>query len=946
MSQYILFFFLGLSLGAVYAALTMGIVVTYQGTGVINFAAAAMATIPLYVFSFLQEGELLLPVPWLPAIDVGPPPTWVSVVVALLVAAGLGALVHVAISKPLRTAPVLAKVVAAVGIMLTLQAAISLKYGTDPRSLDVMLPQGTVEVGGAKLAVDRLWLIGITVVLGSVLAVWFRLSRTGLAIQAASENERAASFARLSPQLLGMVTWILSTVFTAFILIIAGPAIGVLSPGNLTLLVVPALAAALIARLSSLWAALVGALALGVVQSELQFLSSTKTWWPEWAKQGLTDAVPFIVIVITLFVLGNKIPMRGEETRSSLPPVILPRNRPVVIAGLFVAGFILLAVTSGSYRFGIMTSLASAVLLLSLVILTGFVGQISLAQAAFAGVAGLILSKLGTGVPFPFSMLLAALGAAAAGVLVGLPALRIRGAQLAVVTLAAALTLEKFVFANPQIVEPAENLIPDPKLFGINLAVRGGGDIARFPFSVMVLIVTTIVFILGGNLMRAGTGRKLLAVRSNERAAASIGIGVAGAKLSAFALASFLAGLGGALIGYSRGQLSPESFGVFVGLTFLAVAYLGGITSVSGAFVAGALAALGIVFVIMDRILELGKYYALFSGVSLLLTVVLNPLGIAGKTRADFDEMRRKRALKKGLTEPPGVAHEAALVDESDVESAAATHVPAAPAARGGKREIGDVVLRTVGITVIYGGLRAVDDVSIDVREGEIVGLIGPNGAGKTSFIDAITGFTPCHGNVFLGDQDLTARPAHQRARSGLVRTWQSVELFDDLSAQNNVRVADDIGNDAWKMLRDTVWPNPPTSQAVRDAMALMALTDVADRRPSELSLGRQKTLGVARSLAMQPRVLLLDEPAAGLDTAESIAFGEHLEQIAGTGVGCLLIDHDMHLVLGVCDRIYVIEFGRQIATGRPDEVRKDPAVVAAYLGAEDVGPESVTAAP
>ena len=745
MSQYILFLFLGLSLGSVYAALTMGIVVTYQGTGVINFAAAAMATVPLYVFSFLQDGELRLPIPLLPSWEVGPPPTWVSVLVALLVAAALGALVHVAVSKPLRTAPVLAKVVGAVGIMLTLQAALSLKYTTDPRSLDVMLPEGTVEIGGAKVAVDRLWLIGITVVLGSILALWFRRSRTGLAIQAASENERAASFARLSPQSLGLITWILSTVFTAFILIVAGPAIGVLSPGNLTLLVVPALAAALIARLSSMWAALVGALALGVVQSEVQFLSSTKTWWPEWAKQGMTDAVPFVVIVVTLFVLGNKIPMRGEETRSSLPPVILPRNRPVVIAGLFVVGFILLAVTSGSYRFGLTTSLASAVLLLSLVVLTGFVGQISLAQAAFAGVAGLILSKLGNDIPFPFSMLLAALGAAVAGVIVGLPALRIRGAQLAVVTLAAALTLEKFVFANPQIIDPAENLIPDPKLFGINLAVRGGGNIARFPFAVMVLIVTTIVFVLVGNLMRAGTGRKMLAVRSNERAAASIGIGVAGIKLSAFALASFLAGLGGALIGYSRGQLSPESFGVFVGLTFLAVAYLGGITSASGAFVAGSLAALGIVFVIMDRLLELGSYYALFSGLSLLLTVVLNPLGIAGKTRSDVDEFRRKRALKKGLAAPQVGEHEEAIVDEADVESVAEELAPAATAVRGA-REIGEVVLRTVGITVTYGGLRAVDDVNIDVRAGEIVGLIGPNGAGKTSFIDAITGFAPVHG--------------------------------------------------------------------------------------------------------------------------------------------------------------------------------------------------------
>ena len=310
-------------------------------------------------------------------------------------------------------------------------------------------------------------------------------------------------------------------------------------------------------------------------------------------------------------------------------------------------GIVLMLVTSGSYRFGIITSLATALIALSLVVLTGMVGQISLAQAAFAGVAGLFLSKFGTGVPFPISMILAALLAMVAGILVGLPALRIRGAQLAVVTLAAALTLEKFVFANPQILDANQNLIPDPKLFGMNLSIRAGRDIARPQFGWFVLAVVVIVFVLVCNLMRAGSGRKMLAVRSNERAASSIGIGVAGVKLSAFALASFLAGLGGTLIGYSRGQLSPESFGVFVGLAFLATAYLGGITSASGALVAGAIGTLGIVFVIFDRNLNLGKYYALFSGLSLILTVVLNPVGIAGKTRADWEERKARQACRK-----------------------------------------------------------------------------------------------------------------------------------------------------------------------------------------------------------------------------------------------------------------------------------------------------------
>jgi ABC-type branched-subunit amino acid transport system ATPase component len=349
--------------------------------------------------------------------------------------------------------------------------------------------------------------------------------------------------------------------------------------------------------------------------------------------------------------------------------------------------------------------------------------------------------------------------------------------------------------------------------------------------------------------------------------------------------------------------------------------------------VAGAASALGIVFVIFDRNLHLGSYYALFSGASLILTVVLNPVGIAGKTRADVDKQLAARAAKRKARQPAPVSLGEEFGDN-------------ATRAVAGARNIGDVVLRTAGVSVKYGGLVAVNDVTIEVRAGEIVGLIGPNGAGKTSFIDAITGFTPCLGEVYLSEERVSALPAHQRARRGLVRTWQSVELFEDLSASSNVRVSDDIGRDGWKFIRDMFRPNPPPTQAVHDAIALMSLGDVADRRPSELPLGRQKALGVARSLVLKPKVLLLDEPAAGLDTVESVAFGDHLKQIAATGVACLLIDHDMHLVLGVCDRIYVIEFGTQIADGRPDEVRRDPVVVAAYLGSSQVNDGVVVSRP
>nr|BFE55589.1 branched-chain amino acid ABC transporter permease/ATP-binding protein [Dactylosporangium thailandense] len=918
MDQILLFLVLGLGAGAVFAALTLGIVLTYQGTGMINFAAAAMAAVPMYVYEELRHGRLTLPVPWLPSFEVGETPTSLAVAIAVATAGVLGALVELTVSRPMRKAPPLAKVVAAVGILLTLQAAVGLKYDTKPRLRGVSLPQGVVEFAGVNLAEDRLWLIGITVVLSAALAVWFKKSRMGLAIQASAEDERAAGFARLSPSATGLVTWTVSSMFTAFILVLAGPATGTLSPQTMPLLVVPALAGALLARMSSLPLGLLGAMALGVAQAELLYLSNNMEWWPDWAKQGLTNVVPFVVIVVALFALGRSIPTRGDDVRTALPTVTLPRNRPRTVAIWFILGVLGLLLTSGTYRFGLITSLAVSLIMLSLVLLTGMLGQISLAQAAFAGVAGIALSKFGDSVPFPFSLLIAATLAAVAGVLVGIPALRIRGAQLAVVTLAAALTLQDFVINNPQLVSATGNFIPDPSIFGWDLSVRGGESVARLPFGIMVLVIVVLAFVCVGNLLRGGTGRTMLAIRSNERAAAAVGINVPRVKLAAFAASSFLAGLAGALIGYSRGQLSADSFGVFVGLGFLAIAYMTGITSVAGAVVGGLGATLGIVYVFVDQNLHVGKYYLLISGFSLLLTVLFNPVGVAGKTREDYEKLRTRFRPSK---------EHAKFVLGTNVRSDAAESAAA--------RQVGDVILSARDITVRYGGVVAVSDVQVDVRAGEIVGLIGPNGAGKTSLVDALTGFTRSSGEVALAGERLDGRPAHERARRGLVRTWQAGELFEDLTVADNVRVAQETGNEALGMLRDTLRPTSPPAAEVDQALALMSLTDVADRRPSELPLGRQKAVGMARALAMRPQVLLLDEPAAGLDSEESRVFGDQLRRIAATGMACLLIDHDMHLVMSVCDRVYVIEFGKQIAHGTPDEVRNDPRVLESYLGSQ-----------
>jgi branched-chain amino acid transport system ATP-binding protein len=243
-------------------------------------------------------------------------------------------------------------------------------------------------------------------------------------------------------------------------------------------------------------------------------------------------------------------------------------------------------------------------------------------------------------------------------------------------------------------------------------------------------------------------------------------------------------------------------------------------------------------------------------------------------------------------------------------------------------------LLSVNALRVAYGGVVAVNDVDLTVQTGSVVGLIGPNGAGKTSTIDALTGYAaPESGSVVFDGDDITGMRAHLRARRGLVRTFQSVELFDDLTVEENLLVASQRMG-VVSALRDLLLP---VGEHPRDdvdwALELCGLTDVADRMPTELSHGRRKLVGVARALAQRPRLVLLDEPAAGLDTDESVELGEHLRALPEAGVSVLLVDHDMGLVLSVCDEIVVLDFGQVIARGTPAEIRNDEAVVAAYLG-------------
>lgn len=653
---------LGLGTGALVAAIALGVVLTYRGSGVVNFAAGAVATYSAYAFNALRrDGSVFLP--GVPAgYGFGHPLSLGSAfAVALLLAVVLGGALHLLVFGPLRGAPPLTKAIAAVGVLLILQALVVLRFTSTTLPVLPALPRGAVEFSwGVTLPGDQLILTGVVLVAAALLSALFRLSRFGLATRAAAENERAAMTLGLSPNLLAATNWLLSTVLVAALGILVATVNGSIDPTTITLLVIPALAAALLARFASFWLAATAAFGLAMAQNLVQYWS-TQPWYPQTGQgplPGIRESLPLVVIITLLALAGRSLPTRGDSSTFRLPAVPHPRHVTawIMVTGLAcLAGLLLLDPT---WRMALTNTLIGIVVCLSFVVLTGFVGQISLAQMAFAGMAGFALSRLAAeyGMPFPLGPLAGAVIAAGVGLLLGVPALRVRGVNLAIVTLAAAVSMEALVFGNPAVSGGfAGAPVSPPQLFGLRfgpndsgaigmLGYAGDGKLPNPWFGVFCLFVVVALCLLVVNLRRSSTGRRMLAVRGNERAAAAVGVNVAGTKLLAFGISAFIAGVAGDLIGYRSASVSAVMFGGLASLTLLAFAYLGGITSVTGAVIGGTLVVGGLQFTILKQWLGLGDdYMLLVGGLGLVCTAVFNPEGITGAVRHARDRLPRFR---------------------------------------------------------------------------------------------------------------------------------------------------------------------------------------------------------------------------------------------------------------------------------------------------------------
>jgi ABC-type branched-subunit amino acid transport system ATPase component/branched-subunit amino acid ABC-type transport system permease component len=898
MDKFSLFLLLGLGAGGAYALLGLGAVLIYRSSGIVNFAQGAFATVGAIIYYELQ-GHL---------------PAVIVVLVAIAATALLGALTQLLIMRPLRNASPIARVVATLALLAAILQYGIARWGQGAPFVTGFLPSGRVTLwGNVAIGQDRIVILACTVALTAALWAVYKFTRFGMATTAVAHSEQSIAALGWSPGRLSMGNWALGGALAGLAGVLLVPITG-LDVNVLSLSVVPALAAALLGGFVSFPYVLAGGLLIGILESETTGYV-TAPGWPE--------VVPFAVLIAVLVIRGKPLPSRSHLA-DRLPRIGNGRLRlGWTGVGIAITAISLLVFTA-NWGQAVLASATLGLICLSLVVVTGYCGQLSLAQYALAGVGALIAARSNQvwGLPFPVAVIFGAVATIPIGIIVALPAIRARGVSLAVATLGLATIITDLILSNPTYTGGflTGTVVHSPTLFGWSV------DPTAHPLRYIGLV--TVIFVAAAigvaNLRRGRIGRSLIAVRGNERAAASLGLGVVSSKLYAFGVGALLAALGGALIAFEHPNVDFTAFPVLSSVTIVLTSVIGGIGFASGAAVGGVNASGGVAEEVINHAFSVTNWFIIISSGVLLLVLMVQPEGAAYRIAIDAARVGRRLTRKRAATR---------------AEQAQAAPAPPAPA--DGHRRVTPMTLEVRDLRVAFGGVVALSGVDLDVGPGEVVGLIGPNGAGKTTFIDAVTGFVPYTGKVRLGGKPMDRLTAARRARAGLTRSFQSLELFEDLTVLDNLRVATDR-RDALSWLTAPLIPGAdPMSDAGAAAAKDFRLSEILSRLPEDLSYAQRRLVGIARTVATRPSVLLLDEPAAGLDDWSTAELSRLIRTLADEwGMGVLLIEHDVKMVLGTCDRVVVLQFGRTIAAGTPAEVRADPAVISAYLGGDEVAGE------
>ncbi|HEX6137919.1 MAG TPA: branched-chain amino acid ABC transporter ATP-binding protein/permease [Casimicrobiaceae bacterium] len=564
---------------------------------------------------------------------------------------------------------------------------------------------------------------------------------------------------------------------------------------------------------------------------------------------------------------------------------------------LLIAAAAIYAVVANQYYLFLLTTGALTVIVgIGLNVLIGLTGQVSFGHVGFYALGAYATAILTTrlGWSFWWTLPAAAVLTGVVGSLLGLVALRVRGPYLAMVTIAFGFVVEYSAVEWESVTGGQNGLmnIPYPAFGAWSLGERG--------IALAAIAIMALALILYKRMAQSAWGLAMRAVRDSEVAAASIAVNPLAVRTLAFTISAVLAGIAGAFFASATTFVAPSTFPFFQSILFVLVVIIGGVERTYGPVI-GAIVVVGL----PELLSGLAEYRILMSGALLLAVLLFAPGGIASA----FARFLRR---------------------------AAAVDAPTAPASAqllwstGAPRQ----ALEVANIGIAFGGVRAVSDVSMRVESGKVTSIIGPNGAGKTTVLNLICGFyKPQSGSIRLGGQDLGGASAHRVARAGLARTFQTPQLFERMSVLENLLVAMQRGalGSPWSDLASA--PAGAQAQTARAVLNYVGYHGSLQRQAGDLPHIDKRLLEIGRALALRPSILMLDEPAAGLTPADKEQLAKLLRRIADAGIAVVLIEHDMSLVMGISDQVVVLDAGKCLAQGRPEAVRNDAAVIAAYLG-------------
>lgn len=918
--------------GLMISLIAMGIVLVYRSTRVINFAV----------------GDLGIPAAALLGVMAGAHgwPYWPALIGALFIGTFAGALIELTVVRRLFRAPRVIVLVATIGVAQLAQA------------ITITLPEyskGTLQ-GAYPVPFHVEWNVGHGVVLrtGQILALivvplitiglWWLLGHTafGEAVRASVGNPDLARLTGINPKTVSTLVWAMSGFLSAMAIILITTEAGasdLVATGPNTLL--RGLAAALVGRMVSFPRAVIAAIVIGIVDQVLFFNYTSET--------GLVQFLLFLA-VIGLVAHGRTAEVGTESFQFSprhtvvserLREIWWVRRLPLFAGVIGLAGAIALplVVTESAKHLLYAEVVLFALCAVSVTVLTGWAGQLSLGQMAFAGIGALsaaafvrgpdftfgllghdLFSSSVPSVPFGWALLLGAVVACAVATVIGITALRVRGLMLAASTLAFAIAAEVYIFRQPILSNGSSSVSFRRDDIGPFQLIHRNLGYYYFSLTILVLVLVVVT-----RLRRSGIGRTIIGVRENEQAAQAFTVSPIRAKLTAYAMGGFIAGLGGACIGGLVQTIgyTQRFFRVEDSFALVAMAVIGGLGSMGGA-VLGAVWIVGLPAFWPDN-----EVVPLFtSSIGLLIILLYIPGGFTQVSSWLRDQVLNRIERRLGPPRP-----------KTTVAPPISLSLSVPPETR---TNADGSVLAARGVSVRYGGVLAVNGVDLRAMPGQVVGLIGTNGAGKSTLLNAIGGFVPSTGRVDLLGKDVTNKSAHRRAKAGLGRTFQAALLFPDLTVREVVELALEARHRTpfWStalFLPNSVRIAHRQRAEAAELIDYLGLGRYADRFIAELSTGTRRIVELAALLAVAPRVICLDEPTAGVAQRETEAFGPLIKRIqAELSATLVIVEHDLPLILAITDRVYCLESGRVIAEGAPEEMRANPLVVASYLGTDE----------